>query len=47
MGILGEVVIDKSMVVPGKTIDNKQPWEEIYEVIDDEYFEKSGVKFPK
>ena len=34
-------------MVPEKETDNKQPWRTIYEVIDDDYFEKSDVKFPK
>ena len=33
-------------MVNGKTTDTKQPWKKIHEVIDNDYFEKSDVKFP-
>ena len=34
-------------MVTEKKTDAKQPWKKIYEVIDDEYFEKYDVEFLK
>ena len=45
MEIIAEDDIEKAVMVPGKTTDAKQPWKTKYEVIDDNYFQQSDVKF--
>ena len=46
MEIIAEDDIQKAVMVPGKTTDAEQPWKTKYEVIDDNYFQQSDVKFP-
>ena len=47
MGVTSEVALDKVLMVPEKDTYTKQHWKNIYEVIDDGYFEQSDVMFPK
>ena len=46
MRILDEVALDKELEGPGK-IRRGKTWKTIYEVVDDKYFKKSDVQFPK
>ena len=39
--------LDKALNVEKNTTDGENPWENIYEVIKDDDFDESRVKFPK
>ena len=45
MEVLSEAELDKALMVPERTMDTKQPWKTIYEVIDNNYFEQSNLGF--
>ena len=43
MEILHECVQDKSLTVPEKTLDGKNPWKKIYDGINDVYVKQSDL----
>ena len=47
MEILEEGAIEKTLNIKNKTPDEKNPWKNIYEVIEDKYSDESKVKPPK
>ena len=47
MEVLAEGALDKALMVTEKSTYTKQSWKIIYEVIENNYFEQSDVKFPK
>ena len=44
--LLDQTALDKELEGPGK-IRGRKTWKTIYEVVDDKYFKKSDVEFPK
>ena len=47
MEILGEGATEKALNVKKKTQYGKEPQKTMYEVIEDDYFYESKVRFPK
>ena len=47
MDIIDEGALDKALEGPGKTLYRIKTWKIIHEVINEKYFKKSDVEFPK
>ena len=47
MEVLDEVALDKHIMLPEKETGTKQPWNKIYEVIYENYFEQTDLRFSK